>query len=190
MAYFSAEEMRGRGSRILYQQERLGKTARTILAEATAFNAEKTYDVFLSHSSRDRALVLGVKSRLEEETLSVCVDWLDDADLDRTAVTPDNADRLRKRMKRCLSLLYLATGNASSSKWMPWEVGYFDGSGRGRIGILPVLNDPHGSFKGMEFLGLYPVVDVRMTKGGYEALFASNPSGEVVNFKRSLAELR
>src|SRR5712691_2792308 len=140
MAFLSKGAMQQLGNRILLQQQRLGKTARTIFAEAIEFEAETAYDVFLSHSSRDKPLVLGVKSRLEEEGFAVYVDWIDDAVLDRTAVTPENARRLRLRMKRCLSLLYLATSSASYSKWMPWEVGYFDGLGEKPIGILPVLD--------------------------------------------------
>lgn len=143
MAFFTKADMQSRGNRILAEQQRLGKSTRTILAEATTFDPEKTYDVFLSHSSRDKPLVLGVKSRLEDDGLSVYIDWIDDADLDRAAVTPENAKRLRRRMKQCLSLLYIATDNASRSKWMPWEVGFYDGLGKGeRIGILPVWTAP------------------------------------------------
>lgn len=140
--------------------------------------------MFLSHSSRDKPLVLGVKDRLEHEGLQVYVDWIDDADLDRTAVTPENAKRVRGRMKKCLSLLYLATDNASISKWMQWEIGYFDGLGKGTIAILPILDSATDDFKGMEFLGLYPVVDLRRTNAGYIALFAATQTREVINFKK------
>jgi hypothetical protein len=189
MAFFTKGEMQSRGNRILAEQQRFGKSTRTIFAEATTFDPEKTYDVFLSHSSRDKPLVLGVKARLEDENLSVYIDWIDDADLDRAAVTPENARRLRRRMKQCQSLLYIATDNASRSKWMPWEVGLFDGLGKGeRIGVLPVLDSATEKFDGMEFLGLYSVVDLRRTRGGDVALFASTQAGDVMNFKRLLRE--
>jgi hypothetical protein len=64
----------------------------------------------------------------------------------------------------------VATENASRSKWMPWEVGFFDGLDEGVIGVLPVLDDPKEEFQGMEFLGLYAVVDVRPAGTGH-ALF-------------------
>jgi hypothetical protein len=187
MAFLSMSNMRARGERVLAQQHTLGKTARRIIAEATAFEADTTYDIFLSHSSRDRALVIGVKDRLERARFSVYVDWIDDAQLDRAAVTPENAERLRARMRRCSSLLYLATHHASRSKWMPWEVGFFDGLDQGEIGILPVLDDPDEEFEGMEFLGLYAVVDVRSTESGH-ALFVERRNGEVVRLKSLLRQ--
>lgn len=170
MAFLSQVEMRARGERVLARQQVIGKTARAFLAEATSFDPDTTYDIFLSHSIRDQALVTGVADRLKRAGFSVYVDWIDDAQLDRTAVTPENAERLRVRMRQCRSLLYLATENASRSKWMPWEVGFFDGLDEGVIGVLPVLDDPKEEFQGMEFLGLYAVVDVRPAGTGH-ALF-------------------
>ncbi|MBI3352224.1 MAG: toll/interleukin-1 receptor domain-containing protein [Nitrospirae bacterium] len=178
MAFLTKAAMRVLGESIIR------KSARTVLAEAIEFDPDKIYDVFLSHSSRDKTLVIGVKTRLEVEGLDIYVDWIDDATLDRTKVTPENAERLRKRMRRCRSLLYLATDNASHSKWMPWEVGYFDGLGQGKIGILPVLNDPGEPFVGTEYLGLYSVVEEWATKGGPIALFARQTDGNLINLKR------
>lgn len=30
-------------------------------------------------------------------------------------------------MRQCKSLFFVTTTNATNSKWMPWECGYFDG---------------------------------------------------------------
>jgi hypothetical protein len=185
MSYLTKSAMRSLGNSVLAEQQRhFAKSARNVLAEAVEFDPDITYDVFLSHSSRDKPLVLGVKQRLEDEDLEVYVDWIDDAELDRREVTPENAARLRVRMKRCRSLLYMATDNAASSKWMPWEVGYFDGIGNGEIGILPVLDNASEEFEGLEFLGLYSVVDLRPTKGGPIAFFSQRDNGDAKNFKR------
>jgi hypothetical protein len=48
---------------------------------------------------------------------------------------------------------------------MPWELGYFDGRGR-RIGILPIVASAGDSFRGVEYLGLYPVVEIADLAGG------------------------
>lgn len=61
-------------------------------------------------------------------------------------------------MKQSDSLLYIATENASGSKWMPW-VGYFDGHKPGNVAILPVLDSENQKFEGQEYLGLYPIAD-------------------------------
>jgi hypothetical protein len=41
---------------------------------------------------------------------------------------------------------------------MPWELGYFDGF-RGAVSVLPIAKSADESFKGQEFLGLYPYID-------------------------------
>nr|WP_237719485.1 toll/interleukin-1 receptor domain-containing protein [Pseudomonas luteola] len=117
------------------------------------------FDVFLSHSINDAELVLGVKALLEEMGKKVYVDWADDPELDRSQVNKHTAERLRGRMKQSETLLYIATENATSSKWMPWELGYFDGHKPNKVAILPVLENENQKFEGQEYLGLYPSVD-------------------------------
>jgi hypothetical protein len=149
-------------------QGRSHKTARSIVMESERSHASwKSYDVFLSHSVKDAEIVLGVKAWLEEKGNSVYVDWVEDAELDRTKVTPENANILRERMQACASLIFIATDNASDSKWVPWELGYFDGLKGNRVAILPVLDDWKTSSDGQEYLGLYPVIDI--PTAGYNA---------------------
>ncbi|WP_228136599.1 hypothetical protein [Acinetobacter pittii] len=90
--------------------------------------------------------------------MKVYVDWIDDRHLDRSKVTSKTADTLRVRMRQSKSLLYIATDNSSQSKWMPWELGYFDGYSSGKVAILPILNHQYESFSGQEYLGIYPLV--------------------------------
>jgi hypothetical protein len=114
------------------------------------------YDIFLSHAYEDAEVIAGVKVLIEQEHLSVYVDWIEDAQADRSQVTPATADMLRKRMNHCRFLLFATTKASPSSKWMPWELGYFDGLRPDRVGILPIVQSAGGSFKGQEYLGLYP----------------------------------
>ena len=88
----------------------------------------------------------------------VYVDWVVDPQLPRDSVTKETAKTLRDRMKQSSKLLYLATDNASSSKWMPWELGYFDGLKSGNVAILPLVDSAYSSFQGQEYLGLYPAL--------------------------------
>ncbi|MCF7502944.1 TIR domain-containing protein [Vibrio sp. L3-7] len=117
------------------------------------------FDIFLSHSYLDKDTVFGLKEYLENYGLSVYVDWIDDNQLERDSVNSDTADLLRKRMIQCESLLFATSSNSSTSKWMPWECGYFDGV-NGKIAILPISKVDEHSFKGQEYLGLYPYIDV------------------------------
>lgn len=121
-------------------------------------NLLSSYDVFLSHSVRDAQIILGVKNWLEENGMKVYVDWIDDKLLDRSQVTSKTAETLRTRMRQSLSLLYIATDNSTQSKWMPWELGYFDGYSSGKVAILPILDDEYEEFTGQEYLGIYPQV--------------------------------
>ena len=134
-------------------------------AKNTPLNQE--FDVFLSHSYADAQSsqpldaedLLGLKEKLETDyKLSVYVDWIVDRTLDRSSVDARTAMILRTRMNHCGCLLYATSEQAGKSKWMPWELGYFDGK-KGRVAILPVVDRQMASYKGQEYLGLYPYVD-------------------------------
>lgn len=66
------------------------------------------------------------------------VDWINDPELDREYVTESTAQLLRKRMKCCKGLSYIATSNIVDSKWCPWALGYFDGISEEKCCMLPV----------------------------------------------------
>jgi len=114
------------------------------------------YDIFLSHAYEDAEVIAGVKVLIEQENLSVYVDWIEDPQADRSQVTARTADMLRQRMNHCRFLLFATTKASSYSKWMPWELGYFDGLRHDRVGILPIVQSAGNTFKGQEYLGLYP----------------------------------
>ena len=166
MAFLTKEDVRqaARGR----VQKSVSRSAKQILQEAVraSINQDR-FDVFLSHASEDSELVLGVREILVGLGLSVYIDWIDDAQLDRERVTAENAEILRGRMRSSKSFIFLTTKNSSSSRWMPWELGYFDGIKTGFIGILPIVDSAGGQFSGQEYLGLYPVVErLPLTGGG------------------------
>jgi hypothetical protein len=94
---------------------------------------------------------------LNEEVATVYIDWIDDAQFDRTAVSPKTANQLRNRMKQCKSLIYAHTANTSVSTWCPWELGYFDAL-KNRVFILPIVDNSTDSFPKQEYIGLYPYI--------------------------------
>lgn len=117
------------------------------------------FDVFLSHSYLDASLVEGVRQLLAQSGLSVYVDWIEDPQLDRAKVTVATAAVLRQRLRKCHSLIFLTSTNSTASKWMPWELGFFDGLRPGRVAILPLVRTQGEMFVGQEYLGLYPYVE-------------------------------
>ena len=153
MAFFTKEEARSAArTRTVISSERL-------LDEAVAATSDtQMFDIFLSHASKDAELVLGIKTLLEQQGLDVYVDWVVDTQLDLSSVSKSTAQLLRKRMAQSNSLIYMATASASNSKWMPWELGYFDGLRKRNVAILPLMDRPTDVFAGQEYLGLYPLV--------------------------------
>ncbi len=151
MSLFNKQELRMRAARN-FASYRAG----TVLLEASkSFSPDEKYDVFLSHSFLDAQEILGLKFSIEDQGLTVYVDWIDDPSLDRTKVTRDTAAELRRRMRTCRTLFYASSLNATLSKWMPWELGYFDGH-NGKVAIIPVAEGQESSFTGQEYLALYP----------------------------------
>ncbi len=126
------------------------------------FDAADTYDLFISHSFRDKDLIAGLYRLFDKAGYKVYIDWIDDSGLDRTNVTKETAELIRKRIKSSLGLAYVATANATSSKWCPWELGVSDGM-HGRACILPVMTS---EFKGQEYLNLYPYLEYAKTRNG------------------------
>lgn len=125
------------------------------------FDVKQSYDIFISHSFRDKELVKGLYFLFEEAGYCVYIDWVVDKNLNRERVTPDTANLIKERIKASMGTAYVSTGNSTSSKWCPWELGVSDGL-KGRVCILPVMES---SFKGQEYLGLYPYLEYARING-------------------------
>lgn len=127
-----------------------------------------SFDVFLSHAFLDFQQILGVKAILESLDLHVYVDWIDDPELDRSKVDVATANRLRQRLRQSQSLVFVTSRASVDSKWMPWELGYFDGfRGPSRVAIFPIVETAGEGFSGQEYLGLYPKIQHLQQLGSY-----------------------
>ncbi|OFZ79376.1 MAG: hypothetical protein A2583_02775 [Bdellovibrionales bacterium RIFOXYD1_FULL_53_11] len=156
MQFFNHAELEQKVSVVLGSTRSiLGSAAAALANEARQHNSRSSYDVFLSHSTLDAKVVYGLSCVMKDSGFSVYVYWLDDAS-EQSEVTPETAQRLRERMKCCRVLLFATSENAINSKWMPWELGYFDGT-RGKVAICPISQK--STFEGREYLGLYPIME-------------------------------
>jgi hypothetical protein len=166
MPYLNENDVRRRAAAA---ERSLQKSAGDILLEETT-QFEATFDVFLSHSSAEPEwILLGVKKTLELYELSVYVDQFNDSQLSPENVTRDTAETLRHRMRNSKSLLYVHSQYSKRSRWMPWELGFFDGL-KGKVGILPVAGDHYGGFENEEYLNLYPYITLSPARGSTEVL--------------------
>lgn len=184
MALFSRRDLINKANSDI-QKSYYGKSASKILSESyNAYSPYKTYDVFLSHSYQDADVILGLKKTLEEKGYDVYVDWIDDNQMSRDNVNVRTANQLRNRMKSCKSLFFATSDNSSDSKWMPWELGYYDGY-RGKVAILPINNSSYqkDSYEGQEYLGLYDYVIE-----DYGTLYIKYLKGESKPFREWISE--
>lgn len=165
MALFTEQQIRAR-----FESEKRTRNSRgyrdfsatEALNEGRIVDSIQQYDIFLSHSSKDQELIAGLKLILEDLGYKVYVDWNDES-LNPNVVTPETAKILRERMKQCKSLIYAFSENAANSKWMPWELGYFDALKNSRVAVLPITQTAKYSYKGSEFIGLYYVIHFAKT---------------------------
>lgn len=157
MAFITAAQA-VRGSRTIWSSARVAESQIAKSAATAPITAD--FDIFMSHSYEDAEVIGGLKVLLEQAGFSVYVDWIQDAQLDRSTVTAATADMLRQRMKHCRHLLYATSKASANSKWMPWELGYFDGLRSGHVGILPIVETATDPFNGLEYLALYPAYEL------------------------------
>lgn len=145
-------------------REAAGKAKKEGYAESyitESYNYSLNYDVFISHSFSDKDLVIGLKYLFEKSGYKVYIDWIDDSGLNRDNVNADTAELIRRRIETSRSLAYISTSNITTSRWCPWELGVADGMS-GKACILPVMES---SFKGQEYLGLYPFIEYELISG-------------------------
>ncbi len=148
-------------------QSRSRRILRETFDRQVESNNIKVYDIFLSHSTHDAELILGLKLEMEDLGFAVYIDWIEDPQLSRNDINKDTALYLQYRMKQCKSLVYAFSENAINSKWMPWELGYFDGI-NGKVAVLPISGTWKSSFKGTEFLGMYYYIQIAQKEGSAE----------------------
>lgn len=164
----------------LSQNKTLNESRRVFSAREASKDA---FDIFLSHSFLDKEEVEGLYIELTGFGFSVYVDWIVDPHLDRNNVTKATATLIRNRLRASKTLLLAISTNASMSKWMPWELGYVDGHTQ-KCAIMPVSRDsyPASSFKGVEYLSLYPFIKKTADTEGRDRLWVIEEARKYVTF--------
>lgn len=164
MAFYRISDLRRDGLRVA---ARHFTSADAVLERRTISISDRdVFDIFLSHSFRDAPVILAIAELLESQGVRVYVDWLVDRQLDRSKVNATTAALLRKRMEQCRSLIFATSTSSPSSKWMPWELGYFDGLRGSRIAIMPIEEHEIPGKYGQEYLELYPAIEKLPAVGG------------------------
>ena len=85
----------------------------------------KHYDLFLSHSYKDKDKLIELKDSLNAIGLNVYTDWVNDKDeLLRDLTCAETAKVITERLKASKAILYVHTNASFDSKWTPWELGF------------------------------------------------------------------
>lgn len=115
----------------------------------------KHYDLFLSHSYKDKDKLIELKDSLNAMGLNVYMDWVNDKDeLLRDLTCAETAKVITERIKASKAILYVHTNSSLDSKWTPWELGFASALNKPILVYRPepTENEP-------EYLQLYiPVV--------------------------------
>lgn len=79
-------------------------------------------------------------------------------------------------------MIYAFSENATNSKWMPWELGYFDAL-KGTVAVLPISKTNKSSFVGSEYLGIYYYIQIATIVGtNRTALWTHETSSKYTKF--------
>lgn len=86
----------------------------------------KSYDFFISHSSRDSKLVQELILYLNSEGKNVYCDWISDSDyLKRNLVREATLKVIEKRLEQSKAILFVDSPNSKMSVWCKYELNYF-----------------------------------------------------------------
>lgn len=86
----------------------------------------KSFDYFISHSSKDRAAVQRLINNQNENGNNVFCDWISDVDyLKRHLLCDATLSVLECRMKQSKAMIFVISDNSINSVWCKYELNYF-----------------------------------------------------------------
>ncbi|MFT5720828.1 MAG: hypothetical protein ACI9W6_001128 [Motiliproteus sp.] len=157
MSFYSIPEVRHATHRTLLNQE--GSSVEELLRRSCdSAKASDAFDVFLVCNAGDEALLLGVKTLLQERSMKVYADRLSAHLLPTHCLTSDRVMQLKQRMGQARSLLFIVAGKPELSPLAAWMLGFFDGAHQGGVAILPLVDSCGEEPEVGSEIGFYPVI--------------------------------
>lgn len=87
---------------------------------------QKSFDVFISHSSKDASAVRRIMHALNKQGFVCYCDWTSDNDfLKRTLVSEYTREVLKKRMIQSRQFLLVKSENSDASEWVSFEIKFY-----------------------------------------------------------------
>ena len=87
----------------------------------------KTYDFFISHSSKDSASVQKLIQYENQNGKNIFCDWINDVDyLKRHLLCSATLKVLEKRLEQSKGVIFVLSDNSMNSMWCKYELNYFE----------------------------------------------------------------
>jgi len=151
------------------------RIAKAIAEQVHTKTAAQQHHIFLSHSHKDKELVLYIADFLKQWADGIYVDWNDSSMPQVTS--PETATLLKTKIRDTAKFILLATDNAIASRWVPWELGVADlSNGMKNVAVLPVTEPPR-SWPGSEYVGIYSTIE--KSDSGEPAVFEPGESNGI-----------
>jgi len=150
--YWEGEKMR------YFNESDVQTFRKSIIIENFSFEKRASYqsfDVFLSHSSKDKDILPSIINFLSLFGVNVYIDKAD-KELPKETST-ETGEILKNRIREAKKFVVLVSPNSKDSKWIPWELGIADVTKKiENVAILPRVQNISADWPKQEYLGLYP----------------------------------
>lgn len=141
---------------------------KSIIVENYTFakkSLNQAFDVFLSHSSKDKDILPSIINFISQYGVNVYIDK-SDVELPRKT-SPETGEILKNRIQKAKKFIVLVSENSKDSKWIPWELGIADEKKKiENVALLPsVQSSSQSNWPEQEYLGLYPRIVLETFSG-------------------------
>lgn len=111
----------------------------------------KSYNLFISHSSKDKNFVQKIVEVANINGMNCYVDWTADNEfLKRSMVSEYTKEVLKARMKQSKCLLYISSSESRKSEWVSFELDYYENILRRKIFMMVTDGEDIHDFKCIE----------------------------------------
>ena len=147
---------RFRGKKKIYQVEKSSfdgtpKSLAQKLQNDKSVQNLKVYNLFISHSSKDKKVIQKIVEVANANGMNCYVDWTADNDfLKRSMVSEYTKEVLKARMKQSKCLLYISSNESRKSEWVSFELDYYENILRGKIFMMVIDGEDIHDFKCIE----------------------------------------
>ena len=142
---------KGKRKSYMTEQSSFAGTPETLavkLRNSKSAQRVKHYDLFISHSFKDRKIIYDIVANANDVGLNCYVDWVaDDSFLKRDLVSEFTREVLKARMEESNKLLFVSSVNSRASEWVSFELQYYQEHVKNEILMIVIDGEDFHNFK-------------------------------------------